>query len=204
VLRERGKGGGKGDGRVERTLEGRCGIGRQGKLKRNGERSERRGWEFEEVDDIRQLLFSPNCAALKEFKVSQLGLISYMPDSALDPPPSDVNSSRDEFVGEKIEKQQEDSAVEGDVPTEIRTKSPVDNEHRHTIGGKRYSMVSYKFLAILLLIPFIPNPHPPTQTPLMSNLTLDIDQTSDASLSVSEEGEHEDSDEEAYSDSVKR
>ena len=85
-----------------------------------------------------------------------------MPESALDPPPSDVNSLRDEFVGEKP---QEDSAVEGDVidvPTEIRTKSPVDNEHRHTIGGKRYSMVSYKFLAILLLIPFIPNPHPPT------------------------------------------
>ena len=68
-----------------------------------------------------------------------------MPESALDPPASDVNSSRDEFVGEKIEKQQEDSAVEGDVPTEIRTKSPVDIEHRHTIGGKRYSMVSYKF-----------------------------------------------------------
>ncbi|GMI21531.1 hypothetical protein TrCOL_g9946 [Triparma columacea] len=103
-----------------------------------------------------------------------------MPDSALDPPPSDVNSSRDKFVGEGIEKPTSPSAVEGDVPTEIRTKSPVDNEHRHTIGGKRYSM-----------------------TPLMSNLTLDIDQTSDASLSVSEEGEHDDSDEEGYSDSVK-
>ena len=58
MLRERGKGGGKGEGREERTLKGIGEIWRQEKWKGNGEKSERRGWEFEEVDCIRQLLFS--------------------------------------------------------------------------------------------------------------------------------------------------
>jgi len=69
-----------------------------------------------------------------------------------------------------------------DVPREIRTSSPTSqDEHRHIIGGKRFSI-----------------------TPLQSNLSLDIDEHSIGSLSVSEEGEHEHDEEEEEGESSPR
>ena len=55
-----------------------------------------------------------------------------IPDHDL-PPPSSPPAAEDDDVAEDKDQ----------VPTEIITKSPpVDNDHRHTIGGKRYSIVS--------------------------------------------------------------